>query len=109
MIIYNVSVKINPEIQSDWINWMRTHHIPKVLATGCFLKSRMSKLEIQEQDGITYIIQYELLNSDLLNQYMIHYAPALQKEHIDRYANKFVAFRTILDVLEEFYPTERNS
>ena len=31
------------------------------------------------------------------------------KEHIDRYANKFVAFRTILDVLEEFYPNERNS
>ncbi len=109
MIIYNVTVKLNLEIESDWLQWMRNQHIPKVIATGCFLKSRLSKLDLKETDGVTYTIQYEALSIEILNQYMIRYAPQLQKEHIDRYANKFVAFRTILEVLEEFYPHERNS
>lgn len=109
MVIYNVSVKINPEIVSDWLQWMRLHHVPKVLATGAFTKCRLSKLDLKEEDGDTYVLQYDAMSQEELTQYMIHHAPALQKEHIDRYANKFVAFRTVLEVVEEIFPQRRNS
>ncbi|NOT37634.1 MAG: DUF4286 family protein [Saprospiraceae bacterium] len=104
MLIYNVTVKINTEIAQEWMNWMRTHHIPKVLETGCFAKCRISKLDIQEADGETFAIQYDCFSQEVLNKYMSLYAPALQKEHIDRYAGKFVAFRTTLQVIEELFP-----
>jgi hypothetical protein len=104
MIIYNVTVKINKEVAEEWLQWMRNHHIPKVLASGAFIKSRISHLNLQESDGETFAIQYDCFSHDVLNQYMIHHAPALQKEHIDRYQGQFVAFRTVLDVVEEIYP-----
>jgi hypothetical protein len=37
-------------------------------------------------------------------EYQSMHAPKLQKEHTDKYSGKFVAFRTILDVLEHFVP-----
>lgn len=104
MLIYNVTVKINTEIVEEWLSWMRKHHIPKVLETGCFVKSRISKLDIQEADGETFAIQYDCFSQDVLNKYMSLYAPQLQKEHIEKYAGKFVAFRTTLQVIEEIFP-----
>ncbi|MCC6815090.1 MAG: DUF4286 family protein [Saprospiraceae bacterium] len=104
MVIYNVTVKINPEVVEEWLLWMRRHHIPKVLETGCFVKSRISKLDIQEADGETFAIQYDSFSQESLNKYMSLYAPHLQKEHIDKYAGKFVAFRTTLQVIEEIFP-----
>ena len=109
MVIYNVTVKVNPEIADEWLSWMRIHHVPKVLSTGAFNKCRLSRLDLKEEDGITYVLQYDCLSQESLTKYMIHHAPSLQKEHIDRYANQFVAFRTVLEVVEEIYPKERKS
>ena len=36
-------------------------------------------------------------------------APALQKKTLDRYSNQFVAFRTVLQVIEEIFPTHTKS
>ncbi len=104
MIIYNVTVKINTEVVEEWLQWMRKHHIPKVLETGTFVRCRVSKLDINEADGETFAIQYDCFSQEMLNKYMSLYAPALQKEHMDRYSGKFVAFRTTLQVLEEIFP-----
>ncbi|HMW39082.1 MAG: DUF4286 family protein [Saprospiraceae bacterium] len=104
MVVYNVTIKVDPTIAEEWMQWMRLHHIPQVLQTGVFTKSRISKLDIQEADGITYVVQYDCYSQELLNTYMIKYAPTLQKEHIDKFAGKFVAFRTVLQIIEEIYP-----
>jgi hypothetical protein len=36
---------------------------------------------------------------DDLKEYQTNHAPRLQKEVADKYANKFVAFRTLLEVV----------
>jgi len=106
MIIYNVTVKVDLDVKDEWLDWMRKNHIPKVLSTGIFNKCRISKLDIQESDGASYAIQYECFTEELLQKYMIHFAPALQKEHMERYAGRFVAIRTILQVVEEIFPSQ---
>jgi Domain of unknown function (DUF4286) len=109
MVVYNVTVKVDPQIHEEWFEWMKTVHIPNVLTTGMFTKCRLSKLDVQEQDGETYVFQYDCFSQEKLNQYMIHHAPALQKEVIEKYANRFVAFRTVLNVLEEQYARQQQS
>ncbi len=100
MLLYNVTVKVEHEIEAEWIEWMQTVHIPEVLATGMFVKNQFLRLISQdEEDGQTYAVQYYCENSELLDEYMRKYAPALQQKTRDRYANKFVAFRTVLEVL----------
>jgi hypothetical protein len=34
-----------------------------------------------------------------LKEYQTHFAPALQADHQQKYANKFAAFRTILEIV----------
>ncbi|MEO6189464.1 MAG: DUF4286 family protein [Saprospiraceae bacterium] len=104
MIIYNVTVKINLEIESDWLLWMKSHHIPDVLNTGSFLKCRILKLLIDETDGSTYAIQYDCESQEVLDHYRTHLSSTLQKDHTSRYEGKFVAFRTTLELIEELVP-----
>lgn len=100
MIIYNVTVKINTEVEQDWLQWMKETHIPDVMNTGRFTSHQLAKVLGQnEEDGITYAIQYICPDMKTLHQYTITEAPALQKEHATRYDGKFVAFRTLLEII----------
>ena len=102
MILYNVTVSIDPSIADDWVNWMRSNHIPDVMATGCFVESRISRVHGEEEGGVTYAITYLSPSQEKMDEYQQQHAPVLQKDHAERYAGKFAAFRTILSVIEEF-------
>lgn len=100
MVVYNVTVNINEDVHDEWLDWMVNKHIPDVLKTGLFIDGRISKLQTEEEmGGITYSIQYTLRTESHLKSYQEKFAPALQKEHSEKYEGKFVAFRTIMHVV----------
>jgi len=101
MIIYNVTVNVENEIHSDWISWMKEAHIPAVMNTGYFLEHKICRVLSTQEDetGHTYAIQYICKTMADLEEYQASKAPQLQKEHLDRYEGKFVAFRTLLEVV----------
>jgi hypothetical protein len=99
MIIYNVTINIEHDVHDEWLNWMKNQHIPDVMETRCFLENKLCKVLVDEEQGITYSIQYTAPDMESLEKYQREFAPRLQKEHSDRFANKFVAFRTLLEVI----------
>ena len=101
MILYNVTVSIDEAIHDEWLNWMRTVHIPDVMATGFFLEARISKIH-GEEGGKTYAIAYKVNSMRDLKQYQDEHAPRLQQEHSERYAGRFAAFRTFMELIEEY-------
>lgn len=104
MIVYNVTIQVDHDIEKEWLEWMNSVHIPDVLATGCFLEGRISRLMVDDETGITFSIQYTLENMQKLEEYQEQYAEKLQKEHADRYGDKFVAFRTVMEVVGKHLP-----
>lgn len=102
MILYNVTVSIDDSVHEDWLSWMRTVHIPDVMNTGLFIESRISRIHAEEQGGLSYAITYVANSMDDMERYQMEYAPRLQQEHSARYAGKFAAFRTFLELVEEF-------
>ena len=44
MIIYNVTVTLNENIRSRWVEWIRQEHIPEVLSTRLFKKAVLSRI-----------------------------------------------------------------
>jgi len=100
MFIYNVTVNIEEDIAADWVQWMGTVHIPEVMATGKFTEAKMSRVMVEEQAGITYSIQYSVVDMATLLDYNENHAPELQQKHTARYKDKYVAFRTVLEVVE---------
>ena len=99
MIIYNVTVNIENDVREEWLRWMKEEHIPDVMKTGFFIENKICKVLVDEEQGTTYSIQYTCESLDRLKEYQSTHAPRLQKEHSDRYANKFVAFRTLLEIV----------
>ncbi|MDX5346077.1 MAG: DUF4286 family protein [Hymenobacteraceae bacterium] len=101
MILYNVTVNIENSVAAEWLQWMQEVHIPEVMATGFFLKNQIARvLGDEDTGGITYAIQYTARNMDDLLEYNRKHAPALQAKHTERYRDRFVAFRTVLEVVE---------
>ena len=102
MILYNVTINIDKDVHEDWLNWMRTIHIPAVMQTGCFLESKLSRIQGEEDGGITFSVMYLCPSETKYDEYTAMFAPSLQKEHLERYAGKFAAVRTILTVIDQF-------
>ena len=102
MILYNITVSIDLSKAEEWLLWMRTKHIPDVMATSCFIEGKISKIQTEEADGITYSVMYICASEDLMKKYSEQHAPLLQKEHSEKFQGSFAAFRTLLTVIEEF-------
>jgi hypothetical protein len=100
MIIYNVTVNIDQEVHKDWLDWMRASHIPKVMDTGCFTDHRICRVLSDEDTGFTYSIQYSCKDMETMDRYKRDHAPQMQKEVGERYKDKFIAFRTLLEVIK---------
>lgn len=100
MILYNVTVGIDQSVEEDWLDWMKTTHIPEVMETGCFVDHKLFKvLSQQEGDNPSYSIQYFTDSIEKINHYIQNHAPKLQQEHMVRYRDKHVAFRTLLETV----------
>ena len=102
MIIYNVTVSVEESIKTDWLNWMKTKHIPEVMAAAVFTKAQINRVIVQGDSNHTFAIAYTCPSMKDLHQYQINFAAELQEKHLARYGDKAVAFRTIMEVIEEF-------
>jgi hypothetical protein len=100
MIIYNVTVNIDNSVKDEWLRWMQQKHIPDVMATSMFVENRILRL-IGDEDtgGTTYAIQYTAKNMNDYLRYKDEFAPALQKDALTLFGDKFTAFRTLLETV----------
>lgn len=102
-ILYNVTIIIDLSVHHDWLDWMKTVHIPAVMATGQFISHTMSRIieEDHNADGVTYAIQYIAQDILAYENYRKNYAPQLQQETERRYHGKYGAFRTCMEIVDE--------
>lgn len=100
MIIYNVTVKVEWQIAEEWLQWMQQTHIPDVLHTGCFEKHQLARiLQSDETEGPTYAIQYYTPFLSKYDYYLQHHAPLFRKQIKDKWGDKYVDFRTLMQVV----------
>lgn len=100
MLIYNVTISIDEKIADEWVRWMKTVHMPEVVNTGCFTESRLCRVFGEEQGGKTFAAQYHAPSKADFEKYQKEFAPALQAKTLERYGNRFAAFRTLMEIIE---------
>ncbi|MCX7548486.1 DUF4286 family protein [Xanthomarina sp. F1114] len=105
MIIYNVTVNIEDSVHEDWLVWIKVH-IQKVLATGKFSEAKLSRVLVEEEmGGVTYSIQYRAKSREDLEAYYNNHADKLRQDGLMRFADKMLAFRTELEIIDEYTAT----
>lgn len=102
MYIYNVTINIEESVHDEWLQWMHKKHIPDMMATGKFSKALMTRVVVDEEmGGLTYSVQFTTDSKEMLDDYYKEDAGRLRNETIKLFPNKFVAFRTELEVIHD--------
>ena len=102
MIIYNVTVNIDDSIHDEWLDWIK-EHIPLVLATGKFTEAKLTKVLVEEKlGGMTYSIQYRAKSREDLENYYKQDAERLRNDGLKLFSDKMLAFRTELEIIDEY-------
>lgn len=98
--IYNVTIKVDWSITEEWLQWMKEVHMPEMVQTGCFENSRLLRLmEVDDSDGPTYAAQFTAPGKEEYNRYVTDFAEALRKKSYEKWGDRFIAFRSVMEVV----------
>ena len=101
MIVYNISCKVRWDILEEWLTWQLGEQIPAMLATRLFDDYQLYRLlEQDEEEGPTFVIQLFTSSTERYDQFMTQFAPALQQAAWDKWGNGFIAFRTLMELVQ---------
>ncbi|MBI1343271.1 MAG: DUF4286 family protein [Terrimonas sp.] len=97
MVIYNVTVKTEAAVATDYINWLHQEHIPEILQTGCFSHANILRLlDVDESEGPTFVIQYRTTTLDNYKTYLAKFAGAMREKSFARWGDRIITFRTVM-------------
>lgn len=100
MIIYNITCKVRWAIWEAWLEWQLEQQIPATLATMLFDDYRIYRLLEQEEDeGPTFVIQFLTTSHERYQQFSREYAGDLLQAGWEKWADGFIAFRTLMETL----------
>jgi len=57
-------------------------------------------LENVDEEGASYAVQYKTANLEDYNRYVAEFAPSLQKKGLDKWGGRFIAFRTLMKIVD---------
>jgi alpha-amylase/alpha-mannosidase (GH57 family) len=99
MILYNITVIMESEIHSDWLNWMQEKQIPKVLETGYFISHRILRVLESPNEGITFCLQFIVDSNEKLNEFNAKHTGLLEANTPEKFNNKLVIFPTVMEFI----------
>lgn len=105
MVIYSVTIGIDASVEAEWLDWMKRVHVPDVLRTGCFHDCGIYRVLESAGETATYVMQYQCRSLDEYHRYRDNFAPALQKDHTDRFAGRFRGSRQLLEQVTRAEPS----
>ncbi|GGB94303.1 DUF4286 family protein [Dyadobacter sediminis] len=98
MILYNITVNISYQAEKDWLHYMKTIHIPEIIATGIPLECKLLRLLTEiENEGSTYTSQLLFRTMEDFLAYQTHHQADLQERHHALFNGQYVSFRTLLE------------
>ncbi len=100
MIVYNISIQIDPSIEKDWVQWQKREHIPEMMSSAQFTDYKFYRLlEQDETESIFYVMQFFAPSDEHYKKFVREFAAKLRQKSFDRWGNKFIAFRTVMEVV----------
>lgn len=101
MILYNVTIKVEQKIASEWLQWMLNEHIATAIQTKCFFDYKVVRLlEVDDSEGPTYAIQFFAESKADYNRYIELHAARIEKNSFEKWGEQFVAFSSVMEVVK---------
>jgi len=99
-IVYNTTIKIDPQIEKEWTDWQKNEQIPEVMATGLFSDYKFFRLlEQDETEGVTYVIQYFSSSFEHYKKYIDEFATLFNEKSFAKWSDRFISFHTVMEIV----------
>lgn len=96
-ILYEVTAKVDASMLDAFERYMVDHHVPDLLATGCFTGARVCR------DAESRLrMSYEAPDQASLHRYLEHHAPGLRADVIARFPTGVTLSRDQWSVIREW-------
>jgi len=92
MLTYQVKIKVEASIETEWLQWMKTEHVPDVIGTG--LVKSFQILKPESEDNL-YLFHYHFDSRNDYNTYQSDFSPNLKAHPAKKFPNRFTAEREI--------------
>ena len=98
MILYNTTYSVALEAGPNWLNWMKTIHLPAVMDTGLLVGHKVLRLLTElDNGGVTYSVQLNFGTMADYEMYQAQHADAMQRQIQHRFGGQYVSFDTLLE------------
>lgn len=101
-VSYEVLATVDMSLTEAYERYMREHHIPALLATGCFLSASFSRVAPGR-----YRMRYGAAAAEDLERYLATYAAGLRAEFAVAFPSGVSLQREVSEVLEVWDATPR--
>lgn len=98
MYTYSLTISLDPEVEQQWLDYMKAEHIPALKACGYFDEIAVHQIvEPEPEDkSVTYNIQLVIGTMEHLRLYMQKEAPRIHGNHDKTFEKKFHAMDALL-------------
>ena len=100
MYIIAYSFKVNNNIQTNWLSWIKEVFIKRHLETELFLDFKLTRvLSLDSDDGQTYSLQFSTQSLAHLQKFSAQHSSTILNEHHQQFAGQYVSFQTVMEVI----------
>ncbi len=99
MHVYNISFQIDPNLQEQWLVWMKGKFIPMVNEIGCLQNHQFYELDISDDQSPTYTLQLFAQSSENLAKFTESFAEPLLDELHKTWGDQCFHFVTTMRIV----------
>ena len=98
MILYEVNVTVQPQIESEYRAWLKTH-IAEMLEHQGFIRAEVYEPTEKITDQIEITMHYFLDSQESMDSYLKNHAPRMREIGLKLFKDQFSATRRILELI----------
>lgn len=97
MVTYVVRLMVRHEVYEQYVEWLKTEHIPEVLTLPGFLTADLClrKGGSMEASSKDVMISYKIENEEAMKTYMTEYALKTREKGLEKFPGQFSAQREV--------------
>lgn len=97
MVTYLVHLMVRHEVFEDYVQWLKTEHIPEMLKLPGFIKADLClrKGGAMEASSKDVKVIYTLKDEEAIKLYMSEYAMKIREKGLEKFPGQFSASREV--------------
>ena len=99
MFVYNISFQIAPNLEMQWLEWMKIKMIPLLESTECFTENKFYQFDVEKDQAPTYTLQLFATNQSQLNKYLTMHNELLLQELSATWGDQCFHFATKMQIV----------